>query len=198
VKIFRKWFGIVTDVNPYRPSQIESDTHFGVDDAADDRAPNRFYFIWALVFAINCIAPVLFAINMTRDFGRLGVGIAVFMFLVMGWYFGRLHSRNAKRLVTGAIIVALTQFFPILQFISGFIAFSITEELGGVEKLDDEDFGFGEISSFFGGFVCTALTGGTLIGVAIVIGWVVVALISDPMQLRLRRIAPGSNRSLLG
>ena len=158
--------------NPYRAP--ESDTTAGAIRSGDlDR---NAFITWAIVFGLNMVLPLLFSVELTQHHGRLGMCAASLVLLIAGWVLCALSARTARKLILGAAIVALTQFFPILQIVTGSVSMGIAASFqladGGGGDLDPDEGGFPEITSELGGFMVTILVGGILLTFASLIGLV--------------------------
>lgn len=163
--------------NPYRAP--ESDTTAGGIRSGDlDR---NAFIMWAIVFGLNMVLPLLFSVEVTQHHGRFGMGAASLVLLIAGWVLCALSARTARKLILGAVIVALTQFFPILQIVAGSvsmgIAASIQQADGGGGDSGRDEVGFPEITSELGGFMVTMLVGGILLAFASIIGFVVSSVV---------------------
>lgn len=156
--------------NPYQPPNEFSAN--GNEPQSRQLAFSLFDLIWPLAFAGNLIVPILFADSLTTQAGKTGMAVAIMMILISGWLLGRRLPNLARRMTTGAILVALSQLFPILHIFAGLIGLQITILTGGAEHGTDDD-PLGQITSEWGGFLCTLFTGSALIVAACLIGWIV-------------------------
>lgn len=158
--------------NPYRAP--ESDTTAGVIRSGDlDR---NAFIMWAIVFGLNMVLPLLFSVELTQHHGRFGMCAASLVLFIAGWVLCALSARTARKLILGAAIVALTQLFPILHVVAGSVSIRIAESFqladGGGGDPDLDEGGFPEITSELGGFMVTILVGGILLTFASIIGLV--------------------------
>src|SRR5688572_12074233 len=81
--------------------------------------------LWTIVFGANLFIPVAFGWQFTDRDAKIGAGIVTVFFHGVGLYATLTSSTYFRALATGGILVALTQFFPILQFIVGMVAHGI-------------------------------------------------------------------------
>jgi hypothetical protein len=134
------------------------------------------YPAWLAVFAWNLFVPLPLGLGVLKHGGRIGLSIAIALLVASGCYFCIASQRIGRVLVAGGIFIALTQSFPILQFLAGTIGLFLAAKFASVEQ-------GGTTES--AGFVATLVTGAILIGLSLGIGLV------------LRRITPtrwwGSN-----
>ena len=162
----------LSDINPYRSSFGDSSS--AAETAARAFALTFFDLGWPLAFAANLPVPLMFSSEITRDTGSMGMAAAVALCLVAGWYVGRRNPWNAKRLVVGGGLVALSQVFPLLHVIVGMVGYEAARSLGGAQQQSDDT--IGRITTEYGGFICTLVTGGALIAAALATGWLLVAV----------------------
>ena len=104
---------MTANVNPYQPPEtIEA----LVDHHAVPRSFDYFALIaWPIVQACNMFLAALFGWGITQDHGRIGIFFAAMWFLVAGWFLCCVRPVSARKLIFGAILLALTQVFPIIQ-----------------------------------------------------------------------------------
>jgi hypothetical protein len=151
--------------NPYRPLDSIEETPSDENQVSEGLDAVAFV-AWPVVFGLNMIVPLAFGWDLARDHGRMGVCIAALFLLVAGWILCLRQRSIARKLILGATVTALSQFFPVFQFLAGIVAFAIAVSLG--VAADGSDDGPIEITSELGGFVVTVLVGGMLlIGAAI-------------------------------
>lgn len=153
-------------VNPYLPPTTAS-TVEELSDAPVANAPSNLYGKWMVVFALNMIMPGLLGWIVTSDQGRLGMIAGALLMLCGGWTVCYYRPAIAAKTILGAVPIALSQLFPILQFIAGMIGFALADGLG--LSIDDEL--VGPITSELGSLVVTVVTGSILITEAAVVGW---------------------------
>jgi hypothetical protein len=138
------------------------------DEQALPRASVLTYIAWIFVFAINMAVPLLFSASMTEQYGRLGMSVAALLLLVFGCYICAANRKLAVALLAGGAVVALTQLFPILHIIAGTIGMSVGQTLG--HATIDSDDAPARITSEYGGFIVTFVTGGILMAGSLAIG----------------------------
>lgn len=140
--------------------------------------PDRWLEAWSAVFAANLIVPLLFAWELTRGGGRIGMGCAI-AWLWLAGAFGLRHPRCPRfALLVGGWAVALSQTTPLLQMVCG--AFALSCWHGGMHD---------KPLSEVGGFAVTALTGGLLLMAALLIGGIL-----EVLSWSVTRTADGSRR----
>ena len=153
--------------NPYdAPGEALANSHS--DGQENPRAGGLTYVAWIFVFAINMAVPLLFSLSMTDQHGRLGMSVAAFFLLALGCYICTANRNLAVALLAGGALVALTQLFPGLQIIAGAIGMGVGQALGHA-TLDSDD-NPARITSEFGGFVVTFITGGILMAGSVCAG----------------------------
>ncbi|MCA9000995.1 MAG: hypothetical protein KDB61_03660 [Planctomycetes bacterium] len=102
--------------NPYQsPRAIQRKVH-----GARGR-PSR----WLIAFLINLPLPVVLGIGSSEGAAIFGMVLGIVALGVAGWTFCvvALRFSNCFALATG--ILAISQFFPVLQFIAGLIAIEL-------------------------------------------------------------------------
>ncbi len=153
--------------NPYEPPTAAVRTLFP-DEQALARSGVLTYIAWVFVFAINMAIPLLFGTSMTEQHGRLGMSVAALLLLVFGCFICAANRKLAVTLLAGGAVVALAQLFPILHIIAEVIGMSVGQALGHA-TLDGDD-GPSRITSEFGGFIVTFVTGGILMAGGLFMG----------------------------
>lgn len=163
----------MANINPYEPPAIKQVLPAEVQADAT-KATTATLIAWPLVLASNLVVPFLLGSSMIREHGKVGVLAGVLLFAVAGWALIVRRPKQGSRLVVGAAILIATQFLPITQIIAGSIAFRIAKllgqaQIGDGEGLDDR------ITSEWGGFIVTSVTGSILACMAFVLGAIVLA-----------------------
>lgn len=159
----------MNDDNPYRTSsEVEAGS---VATQAQDPKPAGIMVGWVLVFLINLPMPVLFGLYLVATPGGFlgmaggcliwcGTGIAV--------CFSR-HAAHVRATSLGGVLVALSQFYPLLQMYAGLLAIFIVSPLlnitSGQIGHDDLETGIPLLDAAYSGLL-TLMTGATLITVA--------------------------------
>jgi hypothetical protein len=140
-------------------------------------------FAWTLIYAANLIVPLMFAKEVTRDGGQIGMFAAVGMYWVLGLAGCVGYRRVAPVLVIGGGVIAATQVWPFLHMIVGLISLLICSM-----PLDS---GLGKpILGELKIFAVTILTGGQLLAVAALCGYVIMGVVRAGREAR-----DGSQRS---
>ena len=141
-------------------------------------SPNKWMLLaWPAVLVVNGLIPALFGWVVTEHHGRLGSVLATTAILVLGWRLCYQRPLYARRLIIGAAVFSLSQFFPFIQILAGMIAMQIASRLGLTNRDPDvEDL---RIASEFGGFLVTAIVGAPLIACSACIGWLLGLLFGD-------------------
>lgn len=114
------------------------------------------------------VIPLMAGMELLDEAGVYGVALATLLLLVSGWALFVLWPALAVRVSVGSIVTALLQFFPILHFVIGIIAFSIALQLGHATDFTDDS--GPKITSEVGGFLITFIMGSTLLLLATGIG----------------------------
>ncbi len=179
----------MTDDNPYRVTAAAT-----VAVPADpDTEPSETQTIvgWTIVFGLNLPVPVLFGVSVVNGLGGyLGMATGC----VMWWGTGVLLCRrgrvqNVRATSWGGLLVAGSQFFPMLQMCSGMAAIAIMTVLVAPQAGN----GRGGLQMAVGSPLLdhlvatglTLLTGTILISVAAIIGHLIMFLY--------RRLKPASS-----
>jgi hypothetical protein len=123
---------------------------------------------WLFVFATNLAVPLLFSSSVTQAHGSLGMVFAILALLTLGGFLCTYHRELSRALLIGGVLIAMTQLIPIPQILAGWIGLAIGNALGLAEfSRGDQP---ARLTSEFGGFVVTLITGGILITAAACIG----------------------------
>jgi len=140
-----------------------SSHHFG--DASPIRE-NEVYVAWGGVFSFNIFIPLIFGWMSTTESGRTGMAIAIVVQLCAGfWVCARVRTIG-HYLVIGGFAIGLSQVFPIPQFVAGLVALIIGRGLGVANTEDN-------VTSAFGGFIVTMITGSILMALSAGCGFLV-------------------------
>ena len=161
--------------DPYRPLRSPQTGPSHASDALDRGAEN-ILVAWFGVFVFNLIVPLLFGLLTTDKGGRIGMAIAVIMFFAAGCWICVNHREIGCFLIAGGFLVGLSQMVPVLQFAAGLVGIVICHV---VRLMDTED-----ATNEFGGFVLTLITGGILLGVSTVSGFLIHLFVLDPRASR--------------
>jgi hypothetical protein len=153
------------DHNPSEPAMSSGDNSLHFGDASPIRG-NDIYAAWGGVFMFNILVPAFFGWLSTTESGRTGMVIAVVVQLCAGFWVCAKVRTIGLYLVIGGFAVALSQVFPILQFIAGAVALGIGRVLGLANTEDN-------VTSEFGGFIVTMITGGILMALSAGCGFLV-------------------------
>jgi hypothetical protein len=145
------------EINPYQPPKTSDTARRPSGDAND--TGQMIYLAWFAVFVFNLAVPLLFALSITRESGRIGMSIAMVLLLATGCWICA-TSRNAGwSIVVGGIATGLSQAVPVLQMIAGIFGLAAAQILGAATMGDDER---PDRISELGGFVVTLVTGAIL------------------------------------
>ena len=116
---------------------------------------------WPCLFMLNMVFPLLMGWMMTSQKGRIGLGAASLIWLILGWLLCYYKPDYARRLLIGSVLTACSQVFPVLHIILGFIGIFVAEIVGG--RITDTDMGPGLFANEIGAFIVTFVVGGGLI-----------------------------------
>lgn len=158
--------------NPYQSPLSENNAPLHPSASSD---LTQLLVAWPFLLAINLGVPLMFGWPMVEQHGKLGLVVAIALFAVGGWLLCFYSPAVARRLLVGSIVIAATQLFPILHMIVGIIAIGIVERTGHGEIADDFA-GGDQITSAFGGFLATTITGCALAVCALGAGYVILAI----------------------
>jgi hypothetical protein len=117
---------------------------------------------WTVVFSLNLIVPLMFAMNIARGQAWIGVGLAIATMLAAGLAACAYSRRLGRILITGGIFTGAAQFFPLLHLFVGLAAFDIAGRLSLGSPA--------QLPSMPSGFVLTMLVGTELLLIALVVG----------------------------
>jgi hypothetical protein len=141
-----------------------------------------WHHLWTAALAANLVVPMSVARDMARG-GEIGMALAVGVLWLIGDLAGVRWAWLRPVLLKGAVVVALTQFAPILQITAGLVGVGVA----GLSLGLHEDAPFPPPpASAVRVFAATFITGGLLLFASLVAG-----LISSPSLLRrcLERLA---------
>jgi hypothetical protein len=163
-------------INPYKPPETSLDeSPVSADVKRLVAGPLLLSIEWTAILAFNLIVPILFAWGMTTGVAKLGMGLAVFIILLTGYYFCLSRPLPVLFVIRGGVLVALSQMFPVLQVCAGAAALYILLNLGVIE---DSSF-FDMLSTGTVGFLVTLITALILVGVSLFLGFLIRAVTPD-------------------
>lgn len=143
--------------NPFQPPTSE-DERPKLTQQANWRS--AWVIAWPFIYGANLIVPLMVGRDLIRDAGIFGVTFASVLLLALGCTLFFTWPALAIRLSVGSIFTALLQFFPILHFILGILAFGLAVELGQATYMNDQV--MPSIDSELGGFIMTLTMGSML------------------------------------
>jgi hypothetical protein len=136
------------------------------------KGPWAWAVAWTPVFALNLIVPLVLARGVIDGGGQAGMYCAIVLYWALGLTACAARPAFGRALVIGGLIVACTQFTPVLQFVAGFAAVMIGGQVGAE-------------SPELCGFIGVIITGGLLLIVAYLAGSLSVSLgsrVTEPPQ----------------
>jgi hypothetical protein len=158
--------------NPYLPpAAIDDDFLKGMQaaDSADGsgwRSRGWRVLTWNLVAGFNMIVCWMFGwAAVGEGIGRVAMGMGVLAILGAGSLAAMRGSKVIRVVQAGALPLILTQFFPVLQMLSGMMAIGLVEavgmdEMGAGPGRQGRDF---SLTSPLGAFAATLLTAAPMI-----------------------------------
>lgn len=129
---------------------------------------------WSFIFVAQLPIPLLLASNVTPRDGGHGLLAAMGLLWLFGLVVGSSVPGVGRRLVVGGLFVALLQLIPMLQVIAGSIGLSCAAAAEGSEM--GRGSGYYQITSAWGEFIAATITGGILMVVAWILGFVFVPI----------------------
>jgi len=167
--------------NPYQPS----DSDF-ISESVERRvihSPLVLSIQWTVVVLFNVIVPLMLSWSMTQGVGHFGVGLGVLLILLLGYWASVGMPLFVLFTIRGGVLVALSQFFPVLHLIAGLLAVSFYRYSGIIpaESLDRTGVGL------MGAFLLTATTGVILMSFCLVVGFFIRLITPDRWWLAKKR-----------
>ncbi len=144
------------------------------------------YFVWPLVFGLNMVVPIMFSVSLTRQAGQYGILAGAVLLLLLGWGLCYHLPVYAWRLNLGSVVVACTQFFPILQIVIGIISLPLARRMTGLKPRELSFDGLPELTSELEGFFATLLVGSALIGISGVLGFLIALVLAHVARTKVR------------
>ena len=155
------------DQNPFAAPAVQDNATNSLR-ASDSLKPR---FAWFCMFVINLPIPVFLGFGVTSEAGRIGMLLGIAAVYLCGFWSCNVMPRIMYRLNIGSSLVAVSQFFPMLQTIVGVKAVGISSAVfGGAQRTSGHLTGIAEITS------ATILTGIGLIIPSLAMGTVIVAV----------------------
>ncbi len=125
---------------------------------------------WSLVFVVNLIVPLHMGISLTSGGGRIGLAIAIVGLWLLGVFVCLRTCTLRLALLGGGLLVGFSQVAPILHVAVGLTAL----ELWNGPK--DYDTRFLSKLSGLGGFIVTAIVELSLMAIAVIVGYFLLAV----------------------
>lgn len=152
------------DSNPYQSPEPTEAPAAQPNDS--ERGWDKFAIIgWPIALGANLPIPLLCGIALTELAGRWGMWLAILLILGLGYLVCYNWPRLSRRLVSASLLVAVTQFIPILQIVAGSIALQVVAQLPFVAGVSIDEHGPERIVSERAGFAVTLLVGVSLLGI---------------------------------
>jgi hypothetical protein len=130
---------------------------------------SRLQVTWAVVFLLNLAFPLYIGWHHTAKSGRVGMFVAAFLLLGLGYWTCGNARAIGRTLVGGGILVGLGQLFLLPQMTAGFIGLGVGHAAGLVD-VDEGSAIFSEVNCEAGGFLVTLTTGGLLMTACLFVG----------------------------
>jgi len=153
-----------SNTNPFEPSE---------STIAPEAKPRRVIHSplvlsiqWTVVVLVNLIVPYLIAGEMTGPMGGWGIFLGVVLVLLFGAWASRAIPMGVLLTVRGGVLVALSQFFPVIHLLAGLLSIDFHRRTGIIpaEQLDRGNLGF------FSALLLTVSTGGILLMISCGLG----------------------------
>ena len=152
--------------NPYQATDVALEPH----QSSKRRVIHSPFVLsvqWTVVLLCNSVVPLLIGwTEAQQGQGQFGIILAMGLCLVLGYVACIYIPLFALIATRGGFLVALTQFFPVLQLIAGMIAIDTIRKTGIIpgQTLDRGSLGL------FDAFLVTVATGSILIGISVLFG----------------------------
>jgi hypothetical protein len=134
-----------------------------MDEFSPEKAPSRLG-MWSIAFASNLVVPLFLGWMVTQQGGRIGMGAGIGLLWYLGYRVCGGSDACGRALVIGGILVAATQFCPILQIFTGVMS------VGFADHVWPGSFANMGIRTELSGLIATLSMGLMMMGVAAVIG----------------------------
>jgi hypothetical protein len=159
-----------SNTNPFEPS--ESTIAPEVKSRRVIHSPLVLSIQWTVVVLVNLIVPYLLAGGMTGPMGGWGIFLGVVLVLLFGFWASRAIPMGVLLTVRGGVLVALSQFFPLIHLLAGMLSIDFHRRTGIIpaEQLDRGNLGF------LSALLLTVSTGGILLtiscGLGVILKWI--------------------------
>lgn len=168
--------------NPYSPPAPINNEVLVEDSASVNVRGLRIR--WCVVTLVNVPIPVMFGMGTTTGAGQLGMPVGIGVVLAIGLALCSRFPRTMSNLCRGAVLTALSQFYPMLHIVIGMLAVTICKWPSS---------SVGDLSGIFEGTLATLITGAGLIAVSLIFG-IVMTLIFESVSPAARRSAERKKR----
>ena len=150
--------------NPYEPSDTPVDAQENSKRVI--HSPLVLSIQWTVVLLCNLIAPLYLGWSITQGSGQMGILLAVLVALVFGYWASIYMPLTILFTLRGGLLVALSQFMPILQLIVGLITIEFFRK---TRMIPEESLDRGSIG-FLGAFLLTGTVGSILMAISCGVG----------------------------
>lgn len=154
--------------NPYSPPATDDLAAVHASHSAGDA--RKFVIATALIVCANSLVPLFFASLVTNAAARYGMVAGLVLTLVASIGLGVQVPRLRPALRKGGVVLALTQFFPLIQLFVGMLAMACCIELGLADTYND-DHPAGCLTSATAGFACTVITATVFSSLVVLVGF---------------------------
>jgi hypothetical protein len=86
--------------------------------------------VWSAEFLLNLVVPSLLGLLLLSHRGQIGASVAIAVVYCCGCNLCIYSVTHSQAMNRGAEIVGVSQFFPILQLMVGYVAFNVVSQLG--------------------------------------------------------------------
>ena len=129
---------------------------------------------WLILYGLNIIVPAHLASNFVEGSSWFGVAGGVLLLGSLGaWVLSR-YSITVWPAVVGAVVVGFSQFYPVLQLLTGSYAIALTRFFMGFNGTTTYEENLGVMASF----LATNFTALECLAVSLIVGWVPFGLVN--------------------
>lgn len=172
------------ELNPYEPPNSSDAELQGIGEST--RPSEKLIYAASLVVCIfNLPVPLQVAWPMTESSGRIGMSIATVTLMAGGCWICANVRKKGVHLVTGGVVVALSQILQVAQLVAAGASLVLGRALG-LFAIQDDGFG-GDVTSELGGFFITLSTGSLLMMLSAGSGFLLSKFILDPSHSGTKR-----------
>jgi hypothetical protein len=170
------------DNNPFQATDIALETQ--TQQRRVIHSPLVLSIQWTVVLLCNSVVPLLIGwTEVQQGLGQIGIVLGMFFGLLLGYLASIYTPLLVMYAIRGGMLVAFSQFFPVLQLLAGMLGIEFMRKTGIIpgKNLDIGNLGLVDA------FLVTMATGSILVGISCLFGLLLRLVTPDRWWMAKRR-----------